>query len=151
MARNRIQKHRGLLKGISAALIILGLGVLALSIFMVVNGVMNVSSGGAGRIVEIVFGIILAIASVLGLAVGIYLAVIGRAIVATHGSIAEDNLGKGTVNMNKCNNCGTEIQGNEQFCPNCGKSVLDKQICLSCGCTNTADAKVCTNCGKDLK
>lgn len=150
MTKNRIEKGRSMLKGLGLIVALLGLVFLGIGIFMIVNGASNLSSKEAGKIVEFVFGIIFTIAGSIGTVLGIYFVLIGKAIVATHGSIAEDNLGKGTINMTKCNNCGTEIQGNEQFCPNCGKSLLDKQICLSCGCTNTADAKNCTNCGKEL-
>lgn len=55
-----------------------------------------------------------------------------------------------------CNNCGTEIQGDAMFCPNCGNKVDaivpqgNAVFCPNCGTENNVDDAFCKECGMPL-
>ncbi len=59
-------------------------------------------------------------------------------------------------NINKCSNCGTELNHGEKFCPNCGQSAdfkkeaYPKNFCPNCGEKLSKTVKFCPNCGFDL-
>ena len=59
-------------------------------------------------------------------------------------------------NVNKCSNCGTELNYGEKFCPNCGQSTdtakenYPKNFCPNCGGKISESLKFCPNCGFDL-
>lgn len=111
---NIIEKRKGQLKGI-------GLGALILGALMLVGGVLMLCLGsGAGMIIG---GILLAVLGLVGVVGGIFLAWMSNAVVATHGSIAEGNLGKGTVNMHKCENCGAEVDEGVKICTKCEENL----------------------------
>lgn len=116
---NIIEKRKGQLKFV-------GILVLALSVILAVTGVVLILTSGIGEdlsVVKLVFGIILTVLGVAGLAVGIIFSCVAGAVKATHGSIAEDNLGKGTVNMNKCENCGAEVEVGKKICAKCEENL----------------------------
>ena len=143
---NKIEKGK-------TALIVLGIISLVCSLVFLVLGIVMVSTCSAEdsvNIVKLVFGIIFIVLFIPLVIFGIYFTWIGGALRATKGSIAEDNLGKGTVNKALCNNCGSELHG-EKCCPNCGRSVEDKVICAECGAENSFDNSHCKNCGKELR
>ena len=58
--------------------------------------------------------------------------------------------------INKCSNCGTELNYGEKFCPNCGQSTdfkkdnYPKNFCPNCGEKLSDGVKFCPNCGFDL-
>lgn len=58
--------------------------------------------------------------------------------------------------LNKCSNCGTELNHGEKFCPNCGQSTdfkketYPKNFCPNCGEKLAKTVKFCPNCGFDL-
>ena len=111
---NIIEKRKGQLKG-------LGLVVLILGALMLVGGVLMLCLGsGAGMIIG---GILLAVLGLVGVIGGIFFTWISNAVVATHGSIAEGNLGKGTVNMHKCENCGAEVEEGVKICAKCEENL----------------------------
>ena len=74
----------------------------------------------------------------------------GRALVATRGSVREENLAHGTVNMQKCKTCGNKVKENQEFCSSCGKSLVEQVKCDNCGEMIEANAKHCSKCGKEL-
>ena len=149
---NRIERNKKVLVGLSIGIIVLGLIFQGVGIMLTVFGGRGLAQTGAkaGAIIELVFGIIMILLGLVGVCFGIVTTWTGSALKATQGSIAEDNLGKGTVNMNKCQICGTEISGDETFCPNCGNSLTGKKTCPNCGAELDIHAKNCNNCGKEL-
>ena len=54
-----------------------------------------------------------------------------------------------------CEKCGSQIDDDEQFCPNCGtkskNSISSKKFCESCGKEVNENAVVCPNCGVSVK
>ncbi|MDD6302185.1 MAG: hypothetical protein PUA56_02595 [Bacillales bacterium] len=124
MKSNRIEKQKHLLIGLSIAAIVLGLaafgGGLTLGIMQIIK---TISTKEYIRIVLVVLGFVLAFIGGASVVFGIYYVWIGSSVKATKGSIAEDNLSKGSVN---------------------GK------VCPKCGCTNTPDVDKCQVCGADL-
>lgn len=144
---NRIQKGKAGLVALGIISLVLSIVFLILGIVMVVGSVSNIESL---NVIKLVFGIIFIILFIPLLLVGIYFTWVGLALKATKGSIAEDNLGKGTVNMQLCNNCGSELNG-DKYCPNCGKDVTGKLKCEKCGAENNDDNSHCRECGEALK
>lgn len=149
---NKIEKNK-------SALVWLSLGVVVLSAMVLIGGILLVVFGGKGlsnsgshawAIVELVLGIILILAGLSGVGFGIIFLWTGRTLKATNGSIAEDNLAKGTVNMKKCTICGNEINGDEQFCSQCGNRIDGKIVCKNCDNLCDQGSKCCPKCGKDL-
>ncbi len=95
---------------------------------------------------------VLYLIAILGLIVGITFVWTASAMKATLGNLKELNIPllNGTLNITKCPNCGTEIDKNDKFCPNCGKNANGVKICPNCNAKNKQDAKICTQCGKEL-
>ena len=118
---NTIKRQKALLMG-------LGIGALVLSVLCAVFGTILLINGitaipEASGVIKTVFG---------GMLLALFLALIGFgirwtwvaiALKATEGSIKEGNIAKqgGTVNMRKCDKCGTELLDGETVCSNCGK------------------------------
>ena len=151
---NKIEKGRKQLIGISIGIIVLSVIFVAVGVLLIVLGAKNIASATsiAGKIMQIVFGVLITLIGMAGVAFGVIFLCTGSAIKATDGNIAVDNsLAKGSANMTKCDYCGSEIKGSEKFCGNCGHTLLAGKTCENCGATNDKDAKVCTECGKDLK
>lgn len=116
---NIIEKRKSQLKFIGAI-------ILALGVIVAVTGVILTVTSGIGKdlsIIKLVFGIIFIVVGVAGLALGIALSWIASAVKATNGSIAEENLGKGTVNMHKCENCGAEVEEGVKICAKCEENL----------------------------
>lgn len=112
---NIIEKRKGQLKGLGLALIIVG--ILAL-----VGGVLMIALGSSNPWL-IIFGVVLGVLGIAGVIVGVIFAWVSSAVKATQGSIAEDNLGKGTVNMNKCQNCGAQVEEGVTICKKCEENL----------------------------
>ena len=116
---NIIEKRKSQLKFVGAI-------VLAISVILAVVGVVLLLNSGIGEdlsVIKLVFGIILIVVGVAGIALGVSLSWVGSAVKATKGSIAEDNLGKGTSNMHKCSNCGAEIEEGKNICSKCEENL----------------------------
>ncbi len=116
---NIIEKRKGQLKG-------LGIIILALSVILSVVGVvllLTCAMGGKLSIVKLVLGILFLIIGIAGLFLGVVFTWVASAVKATNGSIAEDNLGKGTVNMHKCENCGAEVEEGVKICAKCEENL----------------------------
>lgn len=149
---NKIEKNKKTLVGISIGIIVFGIIAFIGGIILTVFGGKGLGSDGSkvGAVLELVFGIILILAGIAGTLFGIMFAWTGSSLKATQGSIAEDNLAKGTVNMKKCAICGSEITGEEVFCSQCGNRTDGKITCKECENLNEAGSKCCSKCGKDL-
>ena len=116
---NVIEKRKSQLKMISIIGLVVGL-------ILSVVGVILLSTSGIGKdlsVIKLVFGILLILLGVFGVGLAIYLIWISNALIATKGSVAEDNLGEGTVNMNKCENCGAEVEPGVKICAKCEENL----------------------------
>ena len=148
---NKIEKQKGALNALAIILIVLSVLGLVGSVLLVVFGALTVGSEIVVGILQIVFGGLLFILAGFLLVLGLYMLFIGLSVKATHGSIKQDNIPlNGTVNMNKCKNCGTEVSSVDKFCPKCGASLSDKKVCPKCGATNMSENTKCSACGADL-
>ena len=117
--KNIIEKRKGQLQFMGAI-------VLALGVIFAVVGIILLVNSGIGKdlnILKLIFGIILLVLGVFGFGCGIIFSCVGKSVVATKGSIAEDNLAKGTVNMNKCQNCGAEVEAGKTICEKCEENL----------------------------
>ena len=117
--KNIIEKRKGQLQFIGAI-------VLAVGVILAVTGIIlfvTSKSGNDFNFVKLAFGIILTILGIAGIVCGVVFSWTGSAVKATNGSIAEDNLGKGTVNMNKCENCGAEVEKGIKICKKCEENL----------------------------
>ena len=116
---NIIEKRKNQLKFIGAI-------ILALGVILAVTGVVLILTSGIGKdlsVAKLVVGIVLLVLGVAGLALGVSLSWIASSVKATNGSIAEGNLGKGTANMNKCENCGAEVEAGVTLCAQCEENL----------------------------
>ena len=118
---NSIQKQKGWLIGISIAIMLLGVAALVVGIILLVAGIPAIPE--LAGILKTVFGALLILFGLAGIPAGIRWAWVGLALKATKGSIKQGNIAKegGTVNMKKCDKCGTERKEGEEVCANCGK------------------------------
>ena len=117
--KNIIEKRKSQFQFIGAI-------ILALGVILSVTGVVLLLTCGIGKdlsVIKLVFGIILLVVGILGLALGVSFSWIANSVKATKGSIAEDNLGKGTVNMHKCENCGAEVEAGKTICEKCEENL----------------------------
>ena len=118
---NKIEKQKGMLVGLGIIAFVMAILTLVFGIILIVHGAGAL--GEAGGIVKLLFGILLVILSFpLGL-FGAKCIWVALALNAVKGSIKEGNIAKegGTVNMKKCDKCGTERKDGETACSNCGK------------------------------
>ena len=118
---NSIQKQKGALIGVGVVLLVLGALSVAFGVLLIISGISSISS--VSGILKLVFGIILALLFIAFVPTGVKCVWIGSSLKATTGSIKQGNIAKdgGTVNMKKCDKCGTEIKEGETACSNCGK------------------------------
>ena len=117
--KNIIEKRKGQLRFIGAI-------ILALGVILAVTGVVLILTSGIGKdlsVAKLVVGIILLVIGVAGLALGVSLSWIASSVKATQGSISEEILGKGTVNMHKCENCGAEVEAGTKLCAQCEENL----------------------------
>ena len=122
---NKIQKQKGGLIAIGIIAVVVAILFLAFGILLLVKGIGNVSESSklAVGIIKIVLGAIFCLLFIPSIGYGIYSIWIGLTLKAMFGSIKEGNIAKegGTINMKKCDRCGTEILEGEEKCSNCGK------------------------------
>lgn len=123
---NKIQKQKGALIGLGVVAIIISALLLVFGIILTINGAKDLNE--VWNIVKLVFGILMILISLPVCWAGIKFIWVGAYISATKGSIKEGNIAKegGTVNMKKCDKCGTEIKEGETACSNCGKPYEQK-------------------------
>ncbi len=149
---NKIRKNKSALIAISTALIVAGLAMFVVGIILAVKNIdklISVTSGSS--IALIVVGVLLVILGVVAFAVGFTFLWTGLSLKATDGSIAQDNLAMGTVNMTKCAKCGTELKSEAEYCPHCGNPASNQVNCPHCGEPNDTYNQNCTKCGKELR
>lgn len=116
---NLIEKRKSQLKSIGAL-------ILAVSVIVTVIGIVLALTCKVTEnlsIARLVVGIVLIVIGIAGMILGFYLSWVAAAVQATQGSIAEDNLGKGTVNMHKCENCGAEVEEGKKICAKCEENL----------------------------
>jgi len=112
------EKRKSQLRLVSTAIIAIAV------IFAVTGIILTVASTNEGlNILKLVFGIIFIILGVAGLVTGIAMSIVTSAVKATNGSIAEDIVGKGTVNMHKCENCGAQVEEGKKICAKCEENL----------------------------
>lgn len=149
---NKIEKGKKALIWLGVGSFILTIILIVVGIFVIINGAKSLSDGVSVRnIFEIVAGSILLLISFFFAYIGIYFCWVGSAIKATNGSIKDDDLCKGTVNMKKCKNCGSEVCLSDKVCGQCGNKLEEEVVCEKCKNKVDSSKKHCTNCGDSLK
>ena len=118
MEKNLIERRKGQLLGLGIAALVVGALAMLGGIAMIVGAVLWVINP-----LLLAFGIIAGIVGAGGIVLGCVFTCTGSAIKATHGSIVEENLGKGTVNMHKCKNCGAELEEGKEICAECQENL----------------------------
>ena len=139
-------------------LIWVGIACFALAILGLVSGILILVSSAksiavavsVGNVFGVIGGIVLCLMSFGFIAAGIYFVWIGNAIKAINGSIKEGDLCKGTVNMKKCPECGSEIADGDKVCGQCGESLAKTKICPACGKEVDSSKTFCPECGIDM-
>ena len=118
---NTIKKQKNMLICLAIVLLLLGVGCAVFGVLMLIKGIAN--AGDVTGILRIIFASLLLILFIMLTLIGIRWLWVGTALKATEGSIKEGNIAKegGTMNMKKCDKCGTELKDGETVCSNCGK------------------------------
>lgn len=116
---NKIEKQKGVVVGFGIVCLVFSV---AAFVFGVVLLATMAGKETAALILHIVFGILLILGGLFLVVLGIRIVWIGGSLKATHGSISQENLGKGD------------------------ETNTLKKVCPKCGCTNTVDATECSNC-----
>ena len=122
---NSIQKQKGWLIALGVVLLVLAAVSAVFGIILLVGGIAKITESAG--VIKLIFGIILILVTVLFVPTGLKCVWVGSALKATQGSIKMGNIAKegGTVNMKKCDKCGTEIKDGETVCSNCGKPYAE--------------------------
>ena len=120
---NSIQKQKGMLIALGAIMCVFAILGFVFGPILIVKAA--VALGDAISIIKLVIGILLILLALVLLPFGIKCLWIALVLKATKGSIKQGNIAKegGTVNMKKCDKCGTEIKDGEKVCSNCGKEI----------------------------
>ena len=121
---NNIEKQKTTLIAVGIILLALSIGLLAGGIVMLTSGIPAIADNNlVNGVVLVVFGIVSLVLFLPALGFGIYCTWIGFYTTATKGSIKQGNIAKegGTVNMAKCDRCGTEKTEGQTHCSECGK------------------------------
>ena len=109
---NKIEKGK---RGLS----VFGIVLIVLAVTFGVLGVLGVVFGALKiNVPLIVGGVVGLILSAFCIIYGITFVWTSSALVATKGSIAEENLGMGTINQEKCQKCGMPLDPETRECPN---------------------------------
>ena len=116
---NKIQKGKSQLS--SLGIVCLSLGVILSVIGVVLTLTCKIS--GSLNVLKLIIGIIILIVGIVGLGFGVNFTWVARSLIATKGSVAEENLGKGTVNMKKCPNCGEAVEKDGELCEKCQENL----------------------------
>ena len=122
---NKIEKQKGGLVTLGIIGLVAAALFLVVGIILLVSGISTLANTGSlvGGILKTVFGGLMILLFFPLIGFGIHATWIGLSLKATKGSIKEGNIAKdgGTVNMRKCDKCGTELKDGETVCSNCGK------------------------------
>lgn len=116
---NIIERRKGQLRFIGIIILILGIVLAVTGVVLLLNS----DIGANLNVLKLVLGIVFIVLGVAGLALGVFFTWMSGSVKATNGSIAEDNLGKGTVNINKCENCGAEVEPGVKICAKCEENL----------------------------
>ena len=116
---NIIEKRKSQFTFISAISVALSVVVGVVGIILLVT----CSESGDISVLKLVFGVILTSLGLVGLGFGIFLSIMASSVKATKGSISEEIAGKGTVNMHKCSNCGSEVDEDKTICAKCEENL----------------------------
>ena len=121
---NVIEKEKKGLIGLAIFLLVLAAVLLTVGIILVISGAKTSEASG---IVKLIIGIILIVLNIPCFIAGLNYLFLGLSVKAKKGSIKMGNIAKegGTVNMKKCDRCGTERKEGETVCSTCGKKFED--------------------------
>ena len=136
---------------ISVVVLIFSVALLGVGLFMIIRGALN--PNGAWQIIwRILLGVASMIIGGVLLGVGITMFAVTRSMINIEDGNVSDvgNRAKGTVNVLKCEKCGTKLSKDAKFCKACGEPV-ELAMCETCGKPIPKDAKFCEECGKGAK
>ena len=148
---NIIEKRKKQLIGIAIAIFALSLALLAGGIVLIIFSAKAIGTITLFRVIlRIVIGALLILIGLCSFGYFVAFAATGGAIVATKGSLKEDNLAMGTVGVKKCQSCGCELDDDVKFCPSCASPQSQTKQCPACNATCAIDASNCHECGKEF-
>ena len=148
---NKNQKGKRAVVWIGVSCLLLAIAGLVAGIWVAVENSKSIAvQTTVGNVFGLVAGLILCLMSFGLIWVGIYFTWVGLSVKAFQGSIKDDDLAKGTVNMKKCSVCGSEVTAEDKVCGNCGKSLAKTKKCKNCGKEVEASKKHCTECGAEM-
>lgn len=134
----------------SSVILAISVAVLGFGIALVVLGC---KSEEAGQIAwKIAVGCVLIILALASGTISFVMLMTACSMLRNNqGSVKDGNRAIGTVNVFKCEKCGSVVPDEAAFCPKCGTAVEGTVKCEECGTINNTEAKYCAGCGKELK
>ena len=153
MSKNILKKGKTALLAISILLMVVSIALCVVGIILAVRGFGMIGVDGANltsMILLIVFGLLMAVMGIVGFCASFIMIWTGSVMKTNLGNTKDYTIPKGTLNMQKCPNCGTEIKPDDKICGNCGHSLAKTKKCESCGQENDAERKFCDGCGKEF-
>ena len=134
---------------VSVIVTVLSVALLAGGIALIVLGALN--PDGAWQIVwRVLLGVVMLVLGGVLLGVGLTMFAVTRSMLNfNEGNVADGNRAVGTLNVRKCEKCGTKLSDDASFCKHCGEPV-ELSVCESCGKPIHKDAKFCEECGKGV-
>ena len=134
----------------SIVVLVLSLAILAGGVALVVLGAIN--NEGVWQIVwRILVGAVLVVLGGVMTGVGVTMFAVTRSMLnIDEGNVADGNRAIGTVNVNKCDKCGTKLADNAKFCKKCGEAV-EENVCSNCGKQISKGSQFCEECGKGVE
>lgn len=124
---NTIEKQKTALKTIAILALIFGVLIFIGAVAMIVGGAISlVNKNWVAGALLLVFGVILVLVGGFLTIWGIRWVWVGSALVATKGSVAQDNsIAQNSVNSIKCPNCGATNVGSNTECSVCHTSFVE--------------------------
>ena len=135
----------------SVVILLLSIALLVVGIFMIVKGALN--PNGAWQIIwRVLLGVVSLVIGGILLGVGITMFAVTRSMInVEQGNVSDvENRAIGTINVLKCEKCGSKLSDDAKFCKECGEPV-ELNVCEQCGKPISKNSKYCEECGKGVK
>ncbi len=132
----------------SSILLAISVAILGFGIALLVLGC---KSSEASQIAwKVSVGVVLILLGLASGSISLVMLITSLSMIKTNnGNVKDGNRAIGTINILKCDKCGSELPENALYCSKCGTKVDGVVVC-ECGTTNSQDANHCVGCGKEI-
>ncbi len=133
----------------SSVLLAISIGIIAFGICLVIEGCK--SDVASSIAFNISFGVMLILLSLASGSISLVMLLTSLGMIKNNqGNVKDGNRAIGTINISKCDKCGSQLTENAAFCHKCGCPV-DGTVACQCGTINNIESEFCTGCGKAIE